>query len=85
MPKYYKDMWLTWDYKNEHYLVLNEDTLEVEATIAPEDLKPSLYMIDFGKHDGKTLVDVYIIDPEYITWMLSDSDSQLLKQCVKNL
>lgn len=59
--------------------------LKTLYVIKPKDLKPNLYVIDYGKWSGNNLTKINIEDPAYIQFLKDTSPDLLLKQCIDNL
>jgi hypothetical protein len=85
MKQTYNDMWLHHTPTYDVEVRDDHNPLIITGIIKKEDLDPKLYVIDYGKHNGKTLVDIFDEDPQYIDFLRDTSTSLLLTQCINNL
>ena len=83
--KTYNTMWLAHDENNDIEVRDENMPLDTLYIIKPKDLDPKLYVIDYGKHKGMNLVQIYSEDPDYIDWLKQTSERLLLTQCLDNL
>lgn len=49
------------------------------AGYAPQNLAVGDFVVSFGKHNGKTLDQIYAEDPGYILWAARDFKSSVLR------
>jgi hypothetical protein len=61
--------------------------LKIKYILKPEELDPKLYIMTYGKYQGKSLfyIDANCNDIDYINWLKKNSDDLLLKQCLEKL
>ena len=86
MTKKYNKLWISWNYENEFYNHIDEESLDLIETIDLVDLDPKRYVLDFGKHEGKNLFEIQNEDPNYIDWLKKEqSENSLLIHCANNL
>lgn len=83
--KTYNEMW--YSHNKDLDIEVRDDDMPLKIThvIKKEDLDPKLYIVDYGKHQGKSLRLINEEDPAYIDWLRDNNDDMLMKQCIMNL
>lgn len=67
-----------------HEYALENDSLDLENKLVMNENKQITF--NFGKHKGKTIQDVYKIDPEYYDWIINKSDmTRYIKSIFNNV
>lgn len=59
-------------------MIIPDELKDILSGVKTEDKEVSLeeYRIDFGKHSGRTLLEIRDIDPGYIRWMKEKMDRE---------
>lgn len=68
------------------YLASRKD-IEMQFDVSEKEQLPSIdeYVITFGKHNGKTLIQINEVDPGWITWAKENFEREPVKSLLKQI